>query len=174
MTKGKSIHISYRLDEYRRTARICSPRLCPTRPQQSLRAGRGKQGSKEEPGPGMQGLPAMTWREGEELGEMVSRLKRENEMVRRNLEEAVKGKDKQADELLEISNENKALSKWGLENMRGKRRLTKELLEVKAGSKTRITALKDALQKKESHSDTAKGEVLKLLDQPKWSAAKEP
>ena len=105
----------------------------------------------------------MTWREGEELREMVGRLRREKEAVRRNLEEAVKGKDKQAEEILEISNENKALSKWRLENMRGKR----QLLEVKAGSETRITALQDALQKKESHLDTAKGEVLKLLEQLK-------
>ena len=68
----------------------------------------------------MQGLPAMTWREGEELREMVGRLRREMEAVRRNLEEAVKGKDKQTEELLDISNENKALRKWGLNNMRGK------------------------------------------------------
>ena len=62
----------------------------------------------------------MTWREGEELREMVGRLRREMEAVRRNLEEAVKGKDKQTEELLDISNENKALRKWGLNNMRGK------------------------------------------------------
>ena len=61
----------------------------------------------------------MTWREGEELREMVGRLRREMEAVRRNLEEAVKGKDKQTEELLDISNENKALRKWGLNNMRG-------------------------------------------------------
>ena len=40
----------------------------------------------------MQGLPAITLREGEELREMVGRLKREKEAVRRNLGEAVKGK----------------------------------------------------------------------------------
>ena len=62
----------------------------------------------------------MTWREGEELQEMVGRLRRKKEAVRRNLEEAVKGKYKQAEELLEISDESKALSKWGLKNMRGR------------------------------------------------------
>ena len=40
----------------------------------------------------MQGLPAVTWQEGEELREMVRRLKRYKEAVRRSLEEAVKGK----------------------------------------------------------------------------------
>ena len=67
----------------------------------------------------MQDGPAMTGWEEEELREMVGRLRREMEAVRRNLEEAVKGKDKQTEELLDISNENKALRKWGLNNMRG-------------------------------------------------------
>ena len=57
----------------------------------------------------MQGLPAKTRWEGEELWERVGRLRREKEAIRRNLQEAVKGKDKQAEELLEISKENKAL-----------------------------------------------------------------
>ena len=70
----------------------------------------------------------------EELREMVGRLRREKEADRRNLEEAVEGIEKQAKELLEISNKNKTLSKWGLENMRGKQRLSKELLDVRAGS----------------------------------------
>ena len=61
----------------------------------------------------------MTGWEGEELREMVKRLRGEKEVIRRNLEEAVKGKDKQTEELLDISNENKALRKWGLNNMRG-------------------------------------------------------
>ena len=77
------------------------------------------------------------------------------------------GKNRQAKELLEVSDEIKALSKWGLENMRRKQRLTKELLEVRAGNETWITALQDALQRKESHLETAKGEVLKLLKQLK-------
>ena len=83
----------------------------------------------------MQGLPAMTWREGEELREMVGRLKREKEAVRMSLEEAVKGKSRQAEELLKVSDESKALRKWGLKNMRGKQRPNKELLEVRAGNK---------------------------------------
>ena len=70
----------------------------------------------------MKGLPAMTWQEGEELREMVERLKREREAVRRSLEEAVERKNRQAEELLEVSDESKALSKWGLKNMRGKQR----------------------------------------------------
>ena len=44
----------------------------------------------------MQGLPAITWREGEELREMVGRLKREKEAVRRDLEEAGKGNNRLA------------------------------------------------------------------------------
>ena len=75
----------------------------------------------------------------------MGRLKREKEEVRMSLEEAVKGKSRQAEELLEVSDKSKALSKWGLKNMRGKQRLTKELLEVRAGSEARITALQDAL-----------------------------
>ena len=51
--------------------------------------------------------------------------------------------------------------------MRGSKRITKELIEVRAGNKTQITALQDALQKKESHLETAKGEVLELLEQRK-------
>ena len=62
----------------------------------------------------MQDGPAMTGWEGAELWEMVGRLRKEKEAIRRALEEAVKGKDKQAEELIEVSNENKALSKWGL------------------------------------------------------------
>ena len=51
--------------------------------------------------------------------------------------------------------------------MRGKKRLTKELLEVRAGNETWVTALQDALQQKESHLETAQGEVLELLEQLK-------
>ena len=51
--------------------------------------------------------------------------------------------------------------------MRGRRRISKELLEVKAESEERIIALQDALQEKESHLDTAKGEVLKIREQLK-------
>ena len=51
--------------------------------------------------------------------------------------------------------------------MRGKQRLIKELLEVRAENETRITALQDALQQTESRLETAKGEVLELLEQLK-------
>ena len=67
----------------------------------------------------MQGPPAITWRDGEELREMVGRLKREKEAVRRDLEEAGKENNRLAEELLEVSQESRALSKWGLENMKG-------------------------------------------------------
>ena len=59
----------------------------------------------------MQDLLARTWREGEELREMVERLKREKEAVRRSLEEAVKVRIRQAEELLEVCDESKILSK---------------------------------------------------------------
>ena len=58
----------------------------------------------------MQGLPTITWREGEELREMVGRLKKEKEAVRRNLEEAEKENNRLAEEFLEVSQESKALS----------------------------------------------------------------
>ena len=51
--------------------------------------------------------------------------------------------------------------------MRGKQRLIKELIEVRAENETRITALQDALQQTESRLETAKGEVLELLEQLK-------
>ena len=113
----------------------------------------------------MQDGPAMTGWEEEELREMVGRLRKEKEAIRRALEKAIRGKDKQDEELIEVSNENKALSKWGLENMRGRRRISKELLEVKAESEERIIALQDALQEKESRLATAKGEVLEIREQ---------
>ena len=91
----------------------------------------------------MQDLLAMTWREVEELREAVERLKRDKEAVRRSLEEAGRVRNRQAEELLEVSDDNKILSQWGLKNMRGKHRLTKEFLEVRAGNKTLITSLKD-------------------------------
>ena len=98
---------------------------------------------------------------------MVGRLKREKDAVRRDLEEAGKENNRLAEELLEVSQESRALSKWGLENMRGKKQITKELIEVRAGNKTQITALQDALLKKESHLGIVKGEVLGLLEQMK-------
>ena len=117
--------------------------------------------------PEMQDLLAMTWREVEELWEAVERLKRDKEAVRRSLEEAARVRNRQAEELLKVSDNNKILSKWGLKNMRGKHRLAKELLEVRAGNKTLITALKDELQQTESNLETANGKVLELLEQLK-------
>ena len=98
---------------------------------------------------------------------MVGRLKREKEAVRRDLEEAGKENNRLTKELLEVSQESRALSKWGLKNMKGKKQITREPIEVRAGNKTRITALQDALQKKESHLEIVKGEVLGLLEQMK-------
>ena len=98
----------------------------------------------------MQDLLAMTWREVEELWEMVERLKWEKEAVGRSLEEAVGVRNRQAEELLEVSDESKLLRKGRLKNMRGNQLLTKELLEVRAGNETRISALQDALQQAES------------------------
>ena len=47
---------------------------------------------------------AMKGWEGEELREMVGRLRKEKEAIRRALEKAVRGKDKQDEELIEVSN----------------------------------------------------------------------
>ena len=97
----------------------------------------------------------------------MERLKREKEEVRGSLEEAVKGRNRLAKELLEVCAEKKTPSKWGLETLEGRHRLAKELLEVKAGNETLINNLENALRQKESDLKTVKGKVIKLLEQLK-------